>query len=340
VSAPTDPAYAAATEDVAVFDRRGRGRLSVRGRAPAQMLNGVLTGTIPSGPAPTSEEVLGGTATYHAVLTPKGKMITDLWCLRLGDEETAGYLLDVPAAGHAGLAIHLSRYLPPRLARVEDVTADTGSIAVVGPEAAALLSRLVLGLRVDAAELSALDEGAWRCVGRTVPDGIVVRRSADVLPEAFVLTGPGASVEAARAALVAAGARPGTPTAWTTLRVEAARPEYGTDMDDATIPVEAGIHDRAIDYGKGCYTGQEVIVRIRDRGHVNRHLRQLLLGEIEPPAPGTPLVVEGRDKPVGAVTSAVRSPRFGQTVALGWVRRGVEETPRPAAAETSEPPTG
>ena len=95
-------------------------------------------------------------------------------------------------------------------------------------------------------------------------------------------------------------------------------------MDSDTIPVEAGIHERAIDYKKGCYTGQEVIVRIRDRGHVNRHLRQLMLGDVPAPRSGAELYAEGSDQPVGHVTSAVESARFGQTVALGYVRRGVE----------------
>ena len=332
MSGDPDRAYTAATDSAAVFDRGARTRLLVRGRAPAQMLNGVLTGSMPATPAPVSDGVVGGTATYHAVLTPKGKMVTDLWCLRLGDEETEGFLLDVPERGRAGLAGHLARFLPPRLARVEDVSAATGSIAVVGPVAASLLSRVVLGLRVEAADLSGLEEGAWRAVGPSVPDAIVVRRTCDVLPEAFVLTGPAASVGAARAALSAAGAEPGSDDTWTTLRVEAGRPEYGVDMDDGTIPVEAGIHERAIDYGKGCYTGQEVIVRIRDRGHVNRNLHLLMLGDVEPPAAGTELFVEGGERPVGAVTSAARSPHFGQTVALAWVRRGTEGTPRAAPA--------
>jgi hypothetical protein len=94
-------------------------------------------------------------------------------------------------------------------------------------------------------------------------------------------------------------------------------------MDENTIPIEAGIQDRAIDSGKGCYTGQEVIVRIRDRGHVNRHLRQIMLGHAPTPAKGTELFEEGSEKAAGVVTSAVQSPRFGQTVALGYVKRGV-----------------
>jgi len=329
VSGQGGGAYAAAIQGAAVFDRSPRTRLVVSGRAPAQMLNGILTGGMPGEPAAIAGDVLGGRATYHAVLTPKGKTITDLWCLRRGDEEGDGFLLDVPERGRTGLLAHLGKFLPPRLARVEDLSGSTAALAVVGPDAAALLSRLALGLRVDAAELSALDEGVWRVAGSSVPGGLVVIRSMDVWPEAFVVTGPAGSAGALRETLAAAGAARGDAEAWSTLRVEAGRPEYGADMDEDTIPVEAGIHERAIDYGKGCYTGQEVIVRIRDRGHVNRSLRLLMLGDEPPPAPGTELFVAGADKPVGAVTSAVRSPRFGQTIALAYVRRGVEGEPAP-----------
>lgn len=321
--------YAAATEEAAVFDRCRRTRLVVRGRAPAQMLNGILTGTIPGEPLSVAEGVLGGWATYHTVLTPKGKTITDLWCVRRGDEEPAGFQLDVPAAGRVGLLDHLGKFLPPRFATLEDLTESTASIAVVGPDSAALLSRLALGLRVDAHELSALAEGEWRVAGSSAVDGIMVMRSMDVWPEAFVVSGPARTVAALEAGLTTAGAVRSGDETWTTLRVEAERPEYGVDIDDGTIPIEAGIHDRAIDYGKGCYTGQEVIVRIRDRGHVNRSLRRVLLGDLAPPPAGTELFVDGSDKPVGVVTSAVRSPKFGQTIALAYVRRGTEGDPRP-----------
>ena len=147
--------------------------------------------------------------------------------------------------------------------------------------------------------------------------------------ESYTGFGPTGAITALWKAMVAAGAVPAGLGVWSTLRVEAGRPVFGTDMDDKTIPVEAGIHERAIDYAKGCYTGQEVIVRIRDRGHVNRHLRQLMLGDVPAPHRGAELFVEGSAKSVGYVTSAVESPKFGQTVALGYVRRGTEGDPRP-----------
>ena len=157
----SDDEYVAAAERVAVFDRSHRTRLLVSGRAPGKMLNGILTGTIPAPPSATAPDVLGGMATYHAVLTPKGKMLSDLWCFCRAETETA---VDVPVAGRDTLLSHLRNVLPPRMAKVEDVSDATAAISVVGPTAASHVSRLALGLRVEDHELSGLAEGAWRMV--------------------------------------------------------------------------------------------------------------------------------------------------------------------------------
>lgn len=103
------------------------------------------------------------------------------------------------------------------------------------------------------------------------------------------------------------------------LRVEAAVPLWGADMDENTIPNEAGLEARAINYEKGCYIGQETIARIKTYGHVNRHLVQLKLAGGSVPARGTKVIAG--DKEVGAVTSAVQSARYAAPVALGYVRR-------------------
>ena len=315
--------YAAATERMAVFDRSHRARLVVRGRAPGQMLNGVLTGSMPGGPTAVEAGVLGGTATYHTVLTPKGRMITDLWAMLRGDEGEDGFLLDVPIAGVTALSENFQKVLPPRFARVEDVSEAVSMITVAGPGSAGTLSRLALGLRVEDRDLSGLGEGEWRVAGDSVPEGLCVIKTDEVWPDAYNVMGPTASVTARWRALVDDGASPAGLGVWSTLRVEAGRPVFGSDMDEKTIPIEAGIHDRAIDYQKGCYTGQEVIIRIRDRGHVNRHLRQLHLGDVATPAAGTELFDDG-GKSVGRITSAVQSPKFEEVIALAYVRRGVE----------------
>ena len=105
-------------------------------------------------------------------------------------------------------------------------------------------------------------------------------------------------------------------------RIEAGEPKWGAELTEDVIPLEAGLRDVAISQNKGCYTGQEVIIRILHRGHVNRHLRGLLTHSTDVPAAGTELLREG--KVVGKVTSAIYSPRFGQAIALGYVRREVE----------------
>jgi folate-binding protein YgfZ len=312
--------YRAATEGVAVFDRSHRTRLTVAGRAPRQMLNGVLTGALPEAPTSPEPDVRSGRATYHAVLTPKGRMITDLLALLPDDEEAHGFLLDVPVAGREGLLEHFGRYLPPRFATVTDVTSTWGALSVVGPEAADVLSRVALGLRVESAALLEGPEGTWWSTGQ---GGMPVVRTADVWPPAWNVYGPSDAVGALRGALERNGAVPAGLGVWKTLGVEAGRPTFGTDMDQGTLPPEAGIVDRAIDQTKGCYTGQEVIVRIRDRGHVNRHLRRLELGDQPSPAPGTELY-SGEGKSVGTVTSAVNSPKAGGVLALAYVRRGVD----------------
>ena len=329
-----DPAaeYEAAIHRLAVFDRSHRTRLTVRGRAPGQMLKGVLTGVMPPAPRHIAEGVWGGRATYHAVLTPKGKMISDLWATLLGDETEVGYLLDIPAAGRSALLESFTKLLPPRFAAVDDVSERTGMITVVGPGAARALSSLALGApaleergsRVETPELGALAEGEWRAAGP--PAGsLVVVRTAEVWPEAYSVMGPGSAVAALGASLVEAGARPAGEAVWTTLRVEAGRPAFGIDMDADTIPTEAGVENRAIDHAKGCYTGQEVIVRIRDRGHVNRKLMRLELGDVPTPASGTELLAaDGSGKVAGRVTSAVESPRHGGVLALAYVARGHE----------------
>ena len=325
--------YAAAAEACAVFDRSHRTRLIVSGRAPGQMLSGVLTGRMPDAPS-SDGEVARGMGTYHAVLTPKGKMISDLWAYRLGDGETESYLLDVPVAGLVGLLAHFGHFLPPRFAAVLDASEETASISVVGAGAVSLVTRLALGLRFEASTMDAVCEGSWFCAGSPSADGedgsaligLIAAKTEEVWPDAWTVYGPTDAVRSLWTALVAAGAKPAGLGVWSTLRVEAGRPVFGTDMDEQTLPPEAGIVERAVDHMKGCYTGQEVIVRIRDRGHVNRHLRVLELGDVAAPAKGAELrAADGSGKVVGHLTSVVQSPRAKGVLAMGYVRRGVQE---------------
>ena len=105
-------------------------------------------------------------------------------------------------------------------------------------------------------------------------------------------------------------------------RIEAGEPKWGAELTEDVIPLEAGLRDVAISQSKGCYTGQEVIIRILHRGHVNRHLRGVLTGSNEIPPAGEELTRDG--KAIGRITSAAYSERFGQAIALAYVRREIE----------------
>jgi len=112
------------------------------------------------------------------------------------------------------------------------------------------------------------------------------------------------------------------------LRVEAARARFGRDMDTETIPLEAGIEDRAISMTKGCYVGQEVIVRVLHRGHgrIAKRLVQLEVAGTEAPEPGDMIASGSEDgKELGRVTSVVQSRKTGSMLALGYVTRDLAE---------------
>ncbi|MBI4539630.1 MAG: aminomethyl transferase family protein [Gemmatimonadetes bacterium] len=323
-----DPAgeYRAAVGTLGVADRSYRGRVRVTGRSPVEVIHGLVTNDVRRPATRLSDDVLAGRGAYAALLTPKGRMIADLRVFWWSPPETPELLLDIAAAGLAGAVEHFRRYMPPRLARSEDVTGTTGMLTVVGPRAAEVVSREVAALRVEAGELAALAEDAYRIVGGEPHGGVLIARTGDAGVAAFDVIAARETIGGLWEALVRAGALPIGYGVWETLRIEAGRPAYGVDMTEATIPVEAGLEERAIDYRKGCYTGQEVIVRIRDRGHVNWKLRGILLGEQAAPAPGTELFGPDAGRAVGAVgriTSAAQSPKFGQTIALAYLRREI-----------------
>lgn len=317
--------YRAATAGLALRHRSHRRRWTVTGRQPSAMLAGVVTGRMPEPWAAAAEGVRAGRAEYSVVLTPKGRMISDLrlWRADGAAGEEAALLLDVPVAGAEALEAHFRRFLPPRLARVTDVTDTTAMTAVLGPQAAAALAVHASGLHLEAADLTSLVEGEFRAIDVGGDQPLVVIRSAQVSVPAWDVVGSRDDVAALDTALGRAGATPVGSGVWEALRLEAGRPAFGAELTDEFIPVEAGVHSRAIDYDKGCYTGQEVIIRLRDRGHVNRHLRRLRLPEGPTPPADTELWRADGDKAVGRITSAVVSPREGP-LALGYVRREVQ----------------
>jgi folate-binding protein YgfZ len=180
-------------------------------------------------------------------------------------------------------------------------TIQCGLLSLVGPAA-----RTIAG----AEELPA-DEHAHR---RGEIDGrpvrlIVADAGIDVLCDA-------ADTEPVRAALIEAGAQPVSEEAAEIVRVERGRPRYGHELDDTTIPQEAGLNERAVSFTKGCYVGQETVARLFYRGKPNRHLRGLKLSESAPSGAELRL----GERVVGRLATSLVSPTHGP-IALALVRR-------------------
>ncbi|MBT8398287.1 MAG: folate-binding protein YgfZ [Gemmatimonadetes bacterium] len=335
--------YRAAENGAAVCSRPHRRFLGVSGRSPREMLNGLLSNRPPPPLQGGPDGTWKGSAVYSTLLTDKGRIITDLRILR---DAKDGFLLDLPSDGFEGAVAHFRKFLPPRLAKVEDRSEGFGQITVLGPEAGGMLSEFLAtcGWALSPGELADLAEGDE--IGVTLPSspnreegrvGAATEGDGSRTPETVRVMGNGETAhpgfdlllspyraEEARRRLARSGAAPLGEADLETLRIENGRPAFGKDLTEETIPLEAGIQDRAIDNEKGCYAGQEVIIRIRDRGHVNKKFRGILLGDIPAPASGEELFLPGKEKSVGWITSAVGSPAFGQAIALGYLRRGVE----------------
>jgi folate-binding protein YgfZ len=136
---------------------------------------------------------------------------------------------------------------------------------------------------------------------------------------ALLLADP-AAAGAAWEAAVGAGAVPIGADTRETLRIEQGLPRFGVDFDGSNLPAEAGVVERAVSFTKGCYIGQEPIVRLAHRGHANRELRRLRLdASLELPA-----MLYDEEREVGRVTSSADLPEGG-AAALGYVRRAVAD---------------
>jgi folate-binding protein YgfZ len=244
-----------------------------------------------------------GQGAYGCVLTVKGGTKADLWVLLREDDLLAVCAPDA----EEGLYKHLRRYaLFDKIAMHKQASVV---FSVWGPRAADSLQAVVPG-DLPANSLDHL----------TLDSGLVVVRNDWVVEPGYDLIVAADQRDEVRTRLLAAGALPVEGEAVDTLRLEAGVPLYGPDMGEKTIPVEVGLEARAISYDKGCYIGQEVIVRIKHRGKVNRRLRVLSFAEPPPPLPA-PLHVG--EKEVSLLTSASRSSRGGW-VGLAVVHRKYE----------------
>ena len=275
-----------------LLDRSERGKLAFSGGEAKAFLQGQVTNDV--------EGLSSGRGCYAALLSPKGKMLGDLRILDTGEE----LLLDTERGALQAIFNVLHRARLGFDAELHKRTLQCGLLSLVGPDAR----------RFAGAEALPDEEHAHAHVevGGVAARAIVTDLGIDLLCDAE-------QTEALAAALRERGAVPVAEEAVETLRVERGRPRYGVDLDDTTIPQEAGLNERAVSFTKGCYVGQETVARLYYKGKPNRHLRGLRLSA--PVASGTELALGG--KPVGRVGSVASSPQHG-LIALAVVRREAE----------------
>ena len=312
------PEYAALREGAGIGAISARAQIALSGNDRASFLQGLLTNDI--------QALTPGTGCYAAWLTPQGRMITDLHVLEAGDL----ILLDVPAPLADTILQKLDQFLFSEDVQLASLAETLRGIWIHGPLAARVLAAVI-------AEAPALDVWSDYQHARLTFNGepIVVARIDQLGVPGFVAYLAPAHTDALDAALRAEGGVVVGQEALEAARIEAGYPVFGVDMTEDTIPLEAGIEGRAISFSKGCYVGQEVVIRVLHRGG-GRVARKLVALRIDGDAPSHGAKLTAGDREVGFVTSSAASPTLG-TIALGYVHRDFT-APGTAVAVTGDSP--
>ena len=289
--------YEALKNEAALVDRSGRSVLRLAGKDPVGMLDAVLTNQVPKEP---------NLGIYAALLSPKGKIQTDLRVLKSGKD----ILVDTEPEGSVAAREILGRYAPFSRVKIEDLSAGDeswGVLGLYGPRAGELLG----GLRLAEHESAEIVVGGARLLAASVA----------VPVSGFDILGPVDELREARNYLLRVGAILAGFEAYDTARVEAGTPRFGSDITPENFPAEAGILERAVSFSKGCYPGQETVARMHYRGHPNRTLHRLVVEGSSPP-PDTPIFQN--DKQVGRITSVTPLPVGGCHMVLAYLSRNVD----------------
>lgn len=308
-----------ARQSVALLDTNFRAVFSLTGADRVRYLNAITTGNI--------RDIAAGQGNVGLLLNPQGHILADLETLALGDKLI---LLSHELVREQTFAT-LDKYIIMDDAVLTDETAASGTLAIEGPAAPAIvrdltgIDLLALPLRGHAA-CEVKTSAAASASGAANADSAIpcraIRHSLFGFPGAEFLVPRDALAALWTALLRAVRASGGAPIgyrAFNALRLEAGISWFGCDFDQQHIPHEAALETTHISFTKGCYTGQEIVERVRSRGHVNRRLTGLAFAGATSPEAGSALTVDGAE--AGNVTSAAFSPLLGKPIGFGYVRR-------------------
>ncbi|MGH9739800.1 MAG: aminomethyltransferase family protein [Candidatus Acidiferrales bacterium] len=296
--------YPAARESVALFDTNWSAIWMIGGRDRVQYFHNVTSNDIKS--------LAEGRGTPALLLNPQGRILAELEIYVLAEK----LLVRSHASLREQTLATLKKYIIGSKVEIDDATERMGSFAIEGPKAANAVQQFC-GVAIECIPNLGIQE--------TGIDGNscwVIRRSH------FGSTG--AEFIAARERLPALwrramtivrgmGGAPVGMAALNALRLEAGVPWFPADFNNAMIPHEAALENTHISFNKGCYTGQEIVERVRSRGHVNRKRVALKFSTSTPPAAGTKLRAGGAE--IGFVTSSGFSPAVGAAIGMGYARR-------------------
>ena len=284
--------YRALREAAGLLERSARGKLDVLGPDAAEYLQGQVTNDV--------QALAAGEGCYAALLTPKGRILSDLRVLAVSAEELR---LDTETVALAAVRSNLEMYKIGRRVEIADRSDERAILSLIGPAA-----RTVAGAAPPEREHAFLEA--------EIAGVSVLAVATDVGVDLML---PETDRAAVAAALADRGAVAVADEVAEIIRIESGRPRYGIDMTEENLPGEMELEERAVSFTKGCYVGQEPVARMHYRGHPNRHLRGLRLSA--PAAAGD--AVLGGDREVGALTSYGLSPALGP-IALATIRREVE----------------
>lgn len=313
-------AYAAAYESAVLFAGSDRGRIWMRDRDRAALLNRLTTNQI--------EALQPGQGCETVLTSPIGRIIDLLTVICLDDG-----LLVVTSPGRGPAILHHLRkqvFFNDKV-QIEDATLQLSQLGLYGPLAKELLAEV--GLGAVPLHAYAVLATTWR----DAPLYIVVARPLG--GAGFWLIGPPAALAQLNRALRSAGAYTLDADTYHVLRVETGHPAYGRELSLDYIPLETGLWD-AVSFAKGCYVGQEIIARMESRGRLAKALRGLRFTGVPKftSAPGQPIAkLEADGKEAGDLTSIAESPRYG-LIGLGYVRSAYlkGEVPLQSAGSAAE----
>jgi folate-binding protein YgfZ len=296
--------YFYARKTAAVADKNYRAFLYFTGPDRARYLNAILTNNI--------RDVQPGQGVPSLLLNPQGHIMAELDVYGLADR----LLVVTYAMIRERTAATLDKFIIMDDVVMEDVTEQLGVVSIEGPATSKIISSLGGPAIELLSELSHMETQIAEVRCR------MVRRSPGGVPGAEFITSRESLPKLWQALVDAARANGGGPIGYdalSTLRLEAGIPCFGYDFDETTLPHEAGLENSHISYTKGCYTGQEIVERVRSRGHVNRRRVGISIAGQTVPAAKTPLLASGAE--VGFVTRAAFSYELGRPIGMAYVRR-------------------